>query len=70
MAVLKKAHDSGKGVIGMKIFGEGKMTDEARRQKSLEYVIGSGNVDCMTIGISSTQQVDEAVTRIMNIVNG
>ena len=70
MAVLKKAHDSGKGVIGMKIFGEGKMTDEIRRQKSLEYVIGSGNVDCMTIGISSKEQVDEAVTRIMNIVNG
>jgi hypothetical protein len=46
------------------------MTDEARRQKSLEYVSGRGNVDCMTIGISSTQQVDEAVTRIMNIVNG
>jgi predicted aldo/keto reductase-like oxidoreductase len=70
MAVLKKAHDSGKGVIGMKIFGEGKMTDGTRRQKSLEYVIGSGNVDCMTIGISSQEQVDEAVTRIMSIVNG
>lgn len=70
MAVLKKAHDSGKGVIGMKIFGEGRMTDGKRRQKSLEYVIGSGNIDCMTIGISSQEQVDEAVNRIMNIVNG
>lgn len=70
MAVLKKAHDSGKGVIGMKIFGEGRMTDGTRRQKSLEYVIGSGNIDCMTIGISSQEQVDEAVNRIMNIVNG
>ncbi len=67
MAVLKKAHDSGKGIIGMKIFGEGKMTDESRREKSLQWVIGSKNVDCMTIGMTTTEQIDEAVTRIMRI---
>ena len=67
MAVLKKAHDSGKGIIGMKIFGEGKMTDETRREKSLQYVMGSKNVDCMTIGMTTTEQIDEAVERIMRI---
>ncbi len=67
MAVLKKAHDSGKGIIGMKIFGEGKMTEESRREKSLQWVIGSKNVDCMTIGMTSTEQIDEAVNRIMRI---
>lgn len=69
MAVLKKAHDSGKGIIGMKIFGEGKLTEESQREKSLKYVIGSKNIDCMTIGITSVEQVDDAVTRIMRIVN-
>ncbi len=70
MAVLKKAHDSGKGIIGMKIFGEGKFTEETQREKSLQYVIGSKNVDCMTIGITSIEQIDENVNRIMRIVKG
>jgi predicted aldo/keto reductase-like oxidoreductase len=70
MAVLKKAHDSGKGVIGMKIFGEGKMIEESRREKSLEYVIGSKNVDCMTIGMMTTEQVDANVNLMMKVVNG
>lgn len=70
MAVLKKAHNSGKGIIGMKIFGEGKLVDESQREKSLQYAIGSKNVDCMTIGMTTTDQVEDAVTRIMKIVKG
>jgi predicted aldo/keto reductase-like oxidoreductase len=70
MAVLKKAHDSGKGVIGMKIFGEGKMVEESRREQSLKYVIGSKNVDCMTIGLMTTEQVDANVNLMMKVVNG
>jgi predicted aldo/keto reductase-like oxidoreductase len=68
MAVLKKAHDRGKGIIGMKIFGEGKLVQESQREKSLKYVIGSKNVDCMTIGITSVEQVEDVVKRIARIV--
>ena len=68
MAVLKKAHDSGKGIIGMKIFGEGKLSEESQREKSLRYVIGSKNVDCMTIGMTSVEQVEDVVKRISRIV--
>jgi predicted aldo/keto reductase-like oxidoreductase len=68
MAVLKKAHDRGKGIIGMKIFGEGRLTEESQREKSLRYVIGSKNVDCMTIGITSVEQVEDVVKRISRIV--
>ncbi len=67
MAVLKKAHDSGKGIIGMKIFGEGRMKDAEQREKSLRWVIGSKNVDCMTIGMTTAEQIDDAVERIMRI---
>lgn len=69
MALLKKAHESGKGIIGMKIFGEGKLSQESQREKSLQYVIGSKNVDCMTIGLTSIEQVDDAVNRIMRIAS-
>ena len=69
MNVLKKAKENGKGVIGMKIFGCGDLTKEEQRQKSLEYVINSNNVDCMTIGMESIEQVDDNVERLMKVVN-
>lgn len=67
MAVLKKAHDSGKGIIGMKIFGEGRIKTDEQREKSLRWVLGSKNVDCITIGMTTTEQIDDAVERIMRI---
>lgn len=69
MKVLKKAKDNGKGIIGMKIFGCGDLTKEDQRQKSLEFVIKSGNVDCMTIGMESIAQVNDNIERIMKVVN-
>jgi aryl-alcohol dehydrogenase-like predicted oxidoreductase len=68
MAVLKKAKENGKGIIGMKIFGCGDLTKTDQRQKSLEYVINSGNIDCMTIGMETTEQVDDNVDRIMKLI--
>jgi 1-deoxyxylulose-5-phosphate synthase len=67
MPVLKTAKENGKGVIGMKIFGCGDLTREEQRQKSLEYVIKSQNVDCMTIGMDSIEQVDDNIERIMKL---
>jgi predicted aldo/keto reductase-like oxidoreductase len=67
MPVLKKAKENGKGIIGMKIFGCGDLTREDQRQKSLEYVIKSGNVDCMTIGMENIAQVDDNIERIMKL---
>ncbi len=67
MEVLKKAHDSGKGIIGMKIFGEGRINEDDRREKSLRFAIESKYIDCMTIGMTKTEEVDDAVNRIMRI---
>jgi aryl-alcohol dehydrogenase-like predicted oxidoreductase len=67
MPVLKRAKENGKGVIGMKIFGCGDLIKEEERQKSLEYVLRSKNVDCLTIGMESVEQVDDNVERIMKI---
>lgn len=69
MEVLKTAKESGKGIIGMKLFGCGDLTDKLQREKSLQYVIKSGNVDCMTIGFENNEQIDDAVERIMRIAN-
>lgn len=67
MPVLKSAKDSGKGVIGMKIFGCGDLVQENQREKSLNYVMKSDNVHCMTIGMESIDQVDDTVERVMRI---
>lgn len=68
MPVLKRAKENGKGVIGMKIFGCGKLTTDEQRQESLNYVMKSGNVDAMTIGFENIEQIDDAVERIMKLV--
>lgn len=67
MPVLKEAKATGKGVIGMKIFGCGELTGDDDREKSLNYVIKSNNVDCMTIGFESTEQIDDTIERILRI---
>jgi aryl-alcohol dehydrogenase-like predicted oxidoreductase len=69
MKVLETARKNGKGVIGMKVFGMGDLIKEDERETSLQYVIKSGNVDCMTLGLESKAQIDDAVSRVMRIAN-
>ncbi|MFW5759859.1 MAG: aldo/keto reductase [Cyclobacteriaceae bacterium] len=67
-ALLKTAHDNGKGVIGMKIFGAGKMLTDEDRQNSLQYAIKSPDIDSITIGMENFDYVDYSVDRVMKIV--
>jgi 1-deoxyxylulose-5-phosphate synthase len=67
MKVLETARLNGKGIIGMKVFGMGDLIKDDEREKSLNYVIRSGNVHCMTLGLESKEQVDDAVSRVMRI---
>ena len=56
VGVLKKAHDNGVGVLGMKIAGEGSAAD--RIPQSLEFVLGLGCVDSFNIGVLDPAEVD------------
>jgi len=67
MQVLETARKNGKGVIGMKVFGCGDLVKENEREQSLNYVIKSKNVHCMTLGMESKEQVDDNVSRVMRI---
>jgi aryl-alcohol dehydrogenase-like predicted oxidoreductase len=62
-SVLEEMHNAGKGVIGMKIFGEGRMAEPERRDASLRYVLGLGSVDAFIIGFESAAQIDDALAR-------
>jgi predicted aldo/keto reductase-like oxidoreductase len=63
--VLKKAKAAGKGVIGMKILGVGRL--RSRADECLRYAMTLGCVDCFTIGIESRQELDDLVSRIARV---
>ena len=63
-AQLKKMHEKGRGVIGMKIYGEDGLGTQQRRLQSLKYVLGLGSVDAFTIGFGRTEQIDETLSLI------
>jgi 1-deoxyxylulose-5-phosphate synthase len=61
-AVLQQMKDAGKGIIGMKVFGAGKLRDKA--DESLAFVLGSGVIDCFTIGSESIEQYRDLTRKI------
>jgi aryl-alcohol dehydrogenase-like predicted oxidoreductase len=67
MTILEKANKNGKGVIGMKIFGNGDMSSEEQRNNSLNFSIRNENIHAVTIGLEKFEYVDYAVDRITDI---
>ena len=55
VSVLRQMKQSGKAVMGMKIFGAGKLAD--RRDECLKYALEQDYLDCFTIGIENTEQL-------------
>ncbi len=62
--ILKQARANGKTVIGMKIFGAGRLVKPEQRDESLRFVFENDLVDAMTIGMMNTTEVDDTLERI------
>ena len=67
-AVLRTARANGKAVVGMKIFGVGRIETPEAREASLRYVIDNDLVDAMTIGMLQTDHMDDNIRRIRNVL--
>jgi aryl-alcohol dehydrogenase-like predicted oxidoreductase len=67
MKILETANNNGKGIIGMKIFGDGKMSSEEQRNKSLNFSIKNENIHAVTIGLEKYEYVDYAVEKVSSI---
>ena len=67
--ILTAAMQNGKGVIGMKIFGEGKHIRDEEREQSIRYAINTVKINCLTLGMTSIAQIDDAVERVMKDVS-
>ncbi len=64
--VLKQARAGGKVVLGMKIFGAGKLTQPEQKDASLRYVWQNQLVDAVTIGMMQPKEVDDTIPRVTN----
>ena len=62
IARLKKMKSQGKGVIGMKIFGAGQLTDKV--DECLQYALGQDFIDCFTIGQEGFDETKDLLKRI------
>jgi len=61
---IKKMCQKGRGMLGMKVYGEGSCDTIEKRFQSLKYVLGLGCVHAFTIGFSKPEQIDETLQSI------
>jgi predicted aldo/keto reductase-like oxidoreductase len=58
--ILKKIHDAGKGVIGMKLIGAGEFrNDRQMREKSADFVFNLGCVNAVVVGFESPDELKD-----------
>jgi aryl-alcohol dehydrogenase-like predicted oxidoreductase len=63
--VIQQLHESGKGVIGMKLVGDGKLRNDSKKiDNSLKFVLGLGCVDNVIVGFEDIEQVHNYISRM------
>jgi len=63
--VIQQLHKAGKGVIGMKLVGDGKLRNDSQKiDDSLRFVLGLGCVDMMIVGFEEQEQIDNYIGRV------
>jgi aryl-alcohol dehydrogenase-like predicted oxidoreductase len=60
---IREVKSQGRGVIGMKLVGEGSFGREDR-QKAMRFAMKNAGVDCVTVGYKSTAEIDEAIENL------
>jgi len=57
VAVLRESKANGKGILGMKILGEGRLRDQIN--KTLSFVLGLDCLDAFTIGAANRDETGQ-----------
>jgi aryl-alcohol dehydrogenase-like predicted oxidoreductase len=66
--IIEEMHKSGKGIIGMKLIGNGSFRDDSEKiDQSLKFVLGLGTVDMIIVGFEKPDQIDNYISRIQNV---
>jgi aryl-alcohol dehydrogenase-like predicted oxidoreductase len=67
--VIERLHKAGKGVIGMKLIGNGNFkSDSEKIDASLRYVLGLGTVDMIIVGFEQPEQIDNYLGRMRKVL--
>jgi len=62
ITVIKQMRTQGKGIVGMKILGQGDLRNHA--PEAIRYALGTGVLDAFTIGAESQKEQNNLVQRI------
>jgi aryl-alcohol dehydrogenase-like predicted oxidoreductase len=62
VGVIKEMRAAGKGIIGMKILGQGKLRN--RQSEAIHYALSLGLLDAFTIGAASKSEQTDLIDRI------
>jgi aryl-alcohol dehydrogenase-like predicted oxidoreductase len=62
VAVLRESKANGKGILGMKILGEGRLRDQIN--KTLGFVLGLDCLDAFTIGAANRTELSDLIKRV------
>jgi aryl-alcohol dehydrogenase-like predicted oxidoreductase len=65
ISVLRQIKEAGKGVIGMKIMGQGKLAHDVNR--AVEHAVRLDCLDCFTIGFTQAKHLDEVVAKMPSL---
>lgn len=61
LAVMR---EKGRGVIGMKLIGDGDFKNPEDRERSIRFAMSRPEIDAVVIGFKSTEEIDEAIRRM------
>ncbi len=70
MKEIKSMHAAGRGIIAMKLCGNGDFTKPEDREKAVQHAVKCGFVDAMVIGFKNNAEIDEAIERINRALSG
>jgi len=62
--VARELADAGKGVIGMKVYGESGFGSPEERRESIHHVVSLGSVHAFAIGFRDIAQIEETLGHI------
>lgn len=69
VSVIHQLHNSGKGVIGMKLVGDGKYRDDSEKiNNAIRFVLGLGSVDMMIVGFEEQSLIDNYASRVEQVL--
>ena len=68
--VIHELHNSGKGLIGMKLVGDGQYTNDSKKiNNALRFVLGLNSVNMIIVGFETSDLIDNYVMRMQGVLS-